>query len=443
MTLNPSLVQMAGVTCGILCVLFAWMRWRDRDPGADWFALGFLLIFLIIFLDMRAVASDRMAHRGAGLFGGLAVVCIGLGLVDYIGAALRRPTRWRIALALPVAVALAWLLVAPLPRPLAHGLVALSLVVMSAMAWRASRLEPGIGMRLIAVSLLLHPLCLVVLLTYGVDVYQLRYLLVLPISALALTLFAVSLTRARQRLQELNDSLEHRVTQRTRELHDMVVGLQSFSRSVSHDLRGPLGGMSALTRMAIDTLQDGDQERAVRMLETVALQSDQLATLVEDLLTLARVSDTPLSRRPVDLRVSVDEATEQLRLAGQSTEAVNVAALGRVDADPGLLRQVFVNLIGNALKFSRQAPRPAVHVEMLDQPGRVVVAVRDNGAGFDPARAAELFEPFRRLHGGAFEGSGVGLTIVRRIVERHGGAVWADGRPGAGATFYVELPARS
>jgi signal transduction histidine kinase len=102
---------------------------------------------------------------------------------------------------------------------------------------------------------------------------------------------------------------------------------------------------------------------------------------------------------------------------------------------------VFVNLIGNALKFSRNAAQPQVRVEMVREPERVVVAVRDNGTGFAPEHAKVLFEPFRRLHGAAFEGTGLGLAIVRRIVERHGGSVWAEGRPGQGASFYVSLRA--
>ena len=142
----------------------------------------------------------------------------------------------------------------------------------------------------------------------------------------------------------------------------------------------------------------------------------------------------------MDLDDCLRQAIEQLRLAGQATESVESGPLTSVQADAGLLRQVFVNLIGNALKFSRDAPQPRVRIELVQEPQRVVVAVRDNGAGFDAARAADLFEPFKRLHGAAFEGNGVGLAIVRRIVERHGGSAWAEGRPGQGASFFVGLP---
>ena len=118
---------------------------------------------------------------------------------------------------------------------------------------------------------------------------------------------------------------------------------------------------------------------------------------------------------------------------------VQVGSLPTVEADPGLLRQVYVNLIGNALKFSREAAEPRVEVGAFAQAGGHVMFVRDNGVGFDSDKAEHLFEPFQRLHRGNFTGHGVGLSIVKRIVERHGGRVWAQSRPQHGATFYFWL----
>ena len=453
MTFSPAYVQASTLICALLGLLFGWMRWRHRDPGAQWFAAGFLLIASIFAFGLRVTPEVEGAHRGASLLGGLGVIGLGFGLVGYVGPALAHTRRWRWLIVAPVLITLAWLPFGPLPRVLAHGLIAVSLTTMSAMAWIASRHEKGAGLAVIAAALLLHPLVLIGMLIAGINVYELRHIVVVPISVFGMALFAISLTRTRVRLehelaarvqaqaalQQLNESLEHRVAQRTEELHDMVAGLESFNRSVSHDLRGPLGGVATLTRLAIDAIGRGDIPRALPMLDAVAGQADSLGKLVTDLLTLARVGDATLSVRPVDLGQCMQEATEQLRLAGQPVDAVKADALGSVQADAGLLRQVFVNLIGNALKFSRGAARPQVRVELLREPHRLVVAVRDNGAGFAPERAEELFEPFRRLHGGAFEGTGLGLTIVRRIVERHGGSVWAEGRPGQGASFYVSL----
>ena len=454
MTISPAYVQASAVVCGLLSLLFGWIRWRHRDPGAQWFALGFLMVFTIFAFGLRLPPGSDAAHRGASLFGAVGVLFLGAGVVDYLGLSAQRARRWRAGIALPMLLGLLWLPFGALPRVAAHGLIAAALVVMAALVWTESRREPGMGLRLIAAALLLHPVMLVAMLLAGVDVYELRNIVILPLSLVGMTLFAISLTRARARielelagrveaqlaLEQLNESLEHRVAQRTEELHEMVAGLESFNRSVSHDLRGPLGGIAGLTRIAQGAIERGDTARALPMLEAVATQADTLGALVNDLLLLARVGDANLAPTRVNLNDCLREATEQLRLAGQVTETVESGALGTVEADAGLLRQVFVNLVGNALKFSRGVARPQVRVELVPEADRVVVAVRDNGAGFDAQRTADLFEPFRRLHGAAFEGTGLGLAIVRRIVERHGGTVWAEGRQGQGASFYVGLP---
>ena len=447
-------VQAAAVVCGLLCLLFGWIRWRHRDPGASWFSVGFLAIFAIFALDLRLPPGQVSAHRGAAVLGAIGLLCIGFGMIDYLGLRPQRAWRWRAVIALPMALGLLWVLVGPLPRVGMHALIAVSLIGMATLAWIESRRQRGTGLRLIAVALLLHPTVLVWMLLAGIDLYELRNIVILPLSMLGMTLFAVSLTQARVRvehelagrieaqraLEQLNESLEQRVAQRTEELHEMVLGLESFNRSVSHDLRGPLGGVAALTRIAKAAVERGETSRALPMLEAVATQAEVLGTLVDDLLMLARVGDVALSMKSVNLDECLRQATEQLRLAGHSIATVESGRLTSVQADAGLLRQVFVNLVGNALKFSDGARAQRVRIELVPEAGRVVVAVRDNGAGFDPLHADDLFEPFKRLHGAAFEGTGLGLAIVRRIVERHGGAVWAESAPGQGASFYFELP---
>ena len=454
MAISPAYVQASAVICGLLCLLFGWIHWRHRDAGASWFALGFLMVFAIFAFGLRVNSPQDSVHRGASLLGLVGVLCIGFGMVDYLGLRAPHAWRWRVAIGLPVLLVVLWLPLGAPPRTVAHAALAASLCVMALMAWRAAAREPASGLRLVALALLLHPITLVAMLLTGVDVYELRNVAILPLSVLGMTLFAISLTRARVRaeqelaarteaqsaLVQLNESLEHRVAQRTAELHEMVAGLESFNRSVSHDLRGPLGGIAGLTRIAKAAIEAGETGRALPMLDAVATQADALGALVRDLLMLARVGDARLAPVRVDLNECLRTAIEQLRLSGLATEAVEVAPLASVDADAGLLRQVFVNLIGNALKFSRDARPPRVLVELVPEADRIVVAVRDNGTGFDPRGAATLFEPFRRLHGVGFEGTGLGLAIVRRIVERHGGAAWAEGRPGQGASFFVGLP---
>ena len=211
------------------------MRWRHRDPGAQWFAGGFLLIAAIFAFGLRVAPEVEGAHRGASLLGALGVIGLGFGLIEYVGAALPDPRRWRWLIVAPPLLALAWLPFGPLPRVAAHGLIAVSLTTMSAMAWIASREEKGAGLTLIAAALLLHPLLLIGMLIAGVNIYELRHIVVVPISVFGMALFAISLTRARMKLehelaarvqaqaalQQLNESLEHRVAQRTEELHDM------------------------------------------------------------------------------------------------------------------------------------------------------------------------------------------------------------------------------
>jgi signal transduction histidine kinase len=167
--------------------------------------------------------------------------------------------------------------------------------------------------------------------------------------------------------------------------------------------------------------------------------------LVSALLSLARAGSAPLATRSVRLAAVVEDALAALR-TGEWHGAqvpVLVGALPEVTVDPCLVRQIYVNLIGNAMKFCREASRPRVEVGAFQQEGREVLFVSDNGIGFDPARAPGLFEPFQRVHGARFGGHGLGLSIVRRIVERHGGRVWVRTRPGDGATFLFTLASDS
>ena len=177
------------------------------------------------------------------------------------------------------------------------------------------------------------------------------------------------------------------------------------------------------------------------MLEAISKQADTSADLVASLLALARVGEAALAARRVDVRPLVHDALDALRLAQPACAEVRVVVqpLPTVEADPGLLRQVYLNLIGNAFKFTSETGDPRIEVGATGTGAGPVLFVRDNGIGFEAGEAAELFEPFRRLHGPRYEGHGVGLSIVKRIVERHGGRLWAESTPGAGAAFYFTL----
>ena len=330
-------------------------------------------------------------------------------------------------------------------------------LVMGAVCWQAARREPAAGHRAMAASLWSISLLTAVLAITDARSILLRYWAVLPIVTLMLTLLTVGLLRRRRAIEievgrrsvaeaeliRLNAGLEKTVEQRTANLQDLVGGLESFNRSVSHDLRGSLGGIAGAARLADESLQRGDDSMAKRALPLIAEQAESSTRLVAALLSLAKVGDVALQRQVVDLRPLVQQVVEQLTLehTGKALPQIEVAAgMPSVSADPELLKPVFANLIGNAIKFTRDAAAGRVEIGADQSAGVVTVHVHDNGVGFDDDAAKRLFAPFVRLHESGFDGHGVGLSIVRRAVERHGGRVWAEGRPGQGATFHFSLP---
>jgi signal transduction histidine kinase len=274
---------------------------------------------------------------------------------------------------------------------------------------------------------------------------------VAPLAALGIGLLCAGLLRAQKRatqelvareraeaeLRSAHDLLERRVDLRTAELREVIEGLEGFNRSVSHDLRGPLGGIVGLALMARDCVAAGDRATAERWLQMIQAQAETCEKLVDSFLALARASDAKLSIQRVDTQAIVREVLESLRITRAAVELpVSVAPLPQIEADAELARQVFTNLLGNALKFSASAPKPEVEVGATGESDNPIIFVRDNGAGFSADEAQRLFRPFNRLHGDLYEGFGVGLSIVKRIIDRHGGKVWARGEPGLGATFF-------
>ena len=250
--------------------------------------------------------------------------------------------------------------------------------------------------------------------------------------------------RAAQALLIANETLEQRVETRTAQLREIIEGLESFNRTVSHDLRGPLGGIAGVAKLARDYVVSGDSAQAERMLQLISSRATTTEKLVGSLLSLARSTEATLHTQLIDTQAMVREVLEQLQPADTEVPLpVTVGVLPPVVADGALLKQVFVNLITNALKFAAASQQPRVEVGALHEPGRTVFFVRDNGVGFGPEQAQRLFKPFQRLHGARFEGFGLGLSIVKRIIERHDGAIWAEGALGQGASFYFSLDAGS
>lgn len=253
---------------------------------------------------------------------------------------------------------------------------------------------------------------------------------------------AERLLGAERELRLAHETMEQCVAQRTRELSEAVGQLEFFNRVVSHDLRGPLGGIASISELIGTELERGNLPVVRDRLSLMESHTRRLARLVEDLFNLTRVSSGRLAHVVQPLDAAVAEAIEVLGLStpAERIACVSIEPLPTLGIDRALMRQVFVNLIGNALKFTSHLDGPRIEVRAHRQGDEWVVAVADNGRGFDARRAGDLFKPFTRLHGGDVEGSGIGLTIVRRIVERHGGRVWAESPEGGGARFCFSLP---
>jgi signal transduction histidine kinase len=242
-------------------------------------------------------------------------------------------------------------------------------------------------------------------------------------------------------LQESRDQLEQRVKERTAALDASNQELEAFCYSVSHDLRSPLRSIDGFSQALLEDMEGRLDAESVGHLARIRAASQRMAALIDDLLSLSRITRTDLTTKHIDLTRMARAICEELAVS-QPERVVEVVVADGLEAqgDPRLIRQVFDNLIGNAWKFtSRQA---LARIEVGRQAGEngPIFFVRDNGAGFDPQYADRLFGVFERLHAMTdFPGTGVGLAIVERIVKRHGGRVWADAAVGQGATFYFTL----
>jgi light-regulated signal transduction histidine kinase (bacteriophytochrome) len=247
--------------------------------------------------------------------------------------------------------------------------------------------------------------------------------------------------RAAEEVRRFNDVLERRVVERTSELANANRELESFSYSVSHDLRSPLRGIDGFSALLVERYGHVLGEQGMGYLDRVRRAALRMGKLIDDLLDLARIGRHELNRAPVNVSDLADEIVRELNLFDAEPQREVMVAQGlRAFADADLIRIVLDNLLRNAWKFTSRTAQPKIEVGFADDV-EMVFFVRDNGAGFDMRFAGRLFGAFQRLHDvREFDGTGIGLAIVRRIVQRHGGEVWAEGVQNQGATFYFSLP---
>ena len=249
-----------------------------------------------------------------------------------------------------------------------------------------------------------------------------------------------ALNARKDEIRKLNRELEQRVSERTVELVQANKELEAFSYSVSHDLRSPLRSIDGFSAALVDDCQDVLNDEAKQHLQRIRSAAQRMGDLIDDLLMLARINRYEISFGDVDLSALARDIVKVLEeqepgAQVELTIADNLHARG----DAHLLRIALENLLGNAWKYSAKQTHPRIDFACEEQDNATVFFVRDNGAGFDMKYVDKLFGVFQRLHGNEFEGTGIGLATVQRIITRHGGKVWADASVNKGATFYFSL----
>jgi len=245
---------------------------------------------------------------------------------------------------------------------------------------------------------------------------------------------------AEDKIIELNRDLERRVIERTEQLEAANQEMEAFSYSVSHDLRTPLRAIDGFSRILLDDYTNKLDDEGRRLLNVVRDNTSRMGQLIDDILKFSRTGRLELTFSEIDMERLAREVAEELKPADDNLQ-LEIEPVPKAWGDRAMMRQVFINLLSNAIKFCQSSDVVRIKVGGSIEGDEVIYYVKDNGAGFDMQYVNKLFGVFQRLHSMTeFEGTGIGLAIVKRIITRHGGRVWAEGKVGEGATIYFALP---
>jgi signal transduction histidine kinase len=458
-----------GLVFLILALMFAEVKRRTEDQYFFWLGLG-------MFLCAIAWGTTDLQNTGklyvdwqwwwAQPIFSFGVVCLSIGIIEYLPLpAATRIILKRVSVVPPiiyliVVTVLLWLEF-KIIRAYAVWALIPSITVIAIASFQAEKVEPDKGHRLLGLLILCTPILTIAFPIFGLTTAVLRFWTAVPLIILSVTILAASLLRDRDVIKKsldqlyaaetqliaLNKDLETRVEDRTALLNEIIADLESFNRNVSHDIRGPLGSIGLAAYLAQQQLNKGQLEQAKVQLQSISDQVNASQNLVNAMLNLATPVETKQRMVEVDLTSVVQERVDQARatLKRKHPEApipqFLVGNMGKLYSDPALLRIVLDNLIDNAIKFNLFNPKLRISIAQDTHLNEPCMYVYDNGIGFVNASDQRHFDPFERLTAnGLSTGHGLGLSIVRRAVQRLGGKIWSKAAPENGAVFYFTLP---